>query len=197
MIQHILFVNACMRGREESRTWQLSQAWLEACTERWPKAEILERDLTACDLPVLTGPMTTERDARFQADPWDPMFAPAHEMQGADLVVVAAPYWDLTFPAALKVYLEWASVLGITFHYTLEGKQEGLCKAGNLVYITTAGGEIGDKNFGYDYLKGLSDMFGISRTHCLTAEGLDVWENDAQAILNRAKREAKHLAQTL
>ena len=40
-------------------------------------------------------------------------------------------------------------------------------------------------------------MFGISRTHCLTAEGLDVWENDAQAILNRAKREAKHLAQTL
>ena len=69
MIQHILFVNACMRGREESRTWLLSQAFLEACKERWPKAEILERDLTACDLPVLTGPMTTERDARFQADP--------------------------------------------------------------------------------------------------------------------------------
>ena len=93
MIQHILFVNACMRGWEESRTWQLSQAFLDACKARWPKAEILERDLTACDLPVLTGPMTTERDARFQADPWDPMFAPAHEMQGADLVVVAAPYW--------------------------------------------------------------------------------------------------------
>ena len=31
MIQHILFVNACMRGREESRTWLLSQAFLEAC----------------------------------------------------------------------------------------------------------------------------------------------------------------------
>ena len=129
MIEHILFVNACMRGREESRTWQLSQAFLDACKARWPKAEILERDLTVCDLPVLTGPMTVERDARFQADPWDPMFAPAHEMQGADLIVVAAPYWDLSFPAALKVYLEWSSVLGITFHYTLEGKQEGLCKA--------------------------------------------------------------------
>lgn len=49
MIQHILFVNACMRGREESRTWLLSQAFLEACKERWPKAEILERDLAVCD----------------------------------------------------------------------------------------------------------------------------------------------------
>ena len=46
MIQHILFVNACMRGWEESRTWQLSQAFLDACKARWPKAEILERDLT-------------------------------------------------------------------------------------------------------------------------------------------------------
>ena len=125
------------------------------------------------------------------------MFAPAHEMQGADLIVVAAPYWDLTFPAALKVYLEWSSVLGITFHYTLEGKQEGLCKAGNLVYITTSGGPIGDNNFGYDYLRGLSGMFGISRTHCLTAEGLDVWGNDTQAILNRAKKQAEKLAASL
>ena len=52
MIEHILFVNACMRGREESRTWQLSQAFLDACKARWPKAEILERDLTVCDLPA-------------------------------------------------------------------------------------------------------------------------------------------------
>ena len=106
-------------------------------------------------------------------------------------------YWDLTFPAALKVYLEWSSVLGITFHYTLEGKQEGLCQAGNLVYITTSGGPIGDNNFGYDYLRGLSGMFGISRTHCLTAEGLDVWGNDTQAILNRAKKQAEKLAASL
>ena len=197
MMEHILFVNACMRGREESRTWELSRAFLAACQTRWPKAEIVERDLTVCDLPMLTGPRTLERDRRFQTDPWDPMFAPAHEMQGADLIVVSAPYWDLSFPAALKIYLEWSSVLGITFHYTLEGKQEGLCKAGNLVYITTAGGEIGDQNLGYDYVRALSTMFGISRTHCLAADGLDLWDNDAQAILNRAKKQAEKLAASL
>ena len=49
------------------------------------------------------------------------MFDPAHEVAQADLVVIGAPYWDLTFPAALKVYLEWASMLGITFRYAQEG----------------------------------------------------------------------------
>ena len=76
MIQHILFVNACMRGREESRTWLLSQAFLEACKERWPKAEILERDLAVCDLPVLTGPMTTEGTRASRPTPGIPCLPP-------------------------------------------------------------------------------------------------------------------------
>ena len=111
--------------------------------------------------------------------------------------VIAAPFWDLSYPAILKIYLERISVTNITFGYDEQGNNVGLCKAGNLVYITTSGGEIGEKNYGYDYLKGLSQMFGISRTHCLTAEGLDVWENDPQAILNRAKKQAEKLAASL
>ena len=144
-MEQILFVNACMRGPKLSRTWRLSQAFLAACQACWPQAEIVERDLTGCELPVLSGPMTDRRDRCFHTNPQDPMFARAREMSRADLVVVAAPYWDLSFPAALKIYLEWASVLGITFHYTDQGVQEGLCRAEHLVYITTAGGMIGEK----------------------------------------------------
>lgn len=124
------------------------------------------------------------------------MFAPAREMAQADLVVIAAPYWDLTFPAALKVYLEWASTLGITFHYTEHG-QEGLCRAEHVVYITTAGGPIGEQNFGFDYVGGLGRMLGIPQAHCLSAEGLDVWGNDPQAILEEAKGQAEKLAAAL
>ena len=138
--------------------------------------------------------MTDQRDRCFQSDPQNPMFAPAREMSRADLVVVAAPYWDLSFPAALKIYLEWASVLGITFHYTDQGIQEGLCRADHLVYVTTAGGVIGDKNFGFDYLQGLGEMFGIPNAHLLSAQGLDIWGNDPQALLNQAKEQARLLA---
>ena len=112
-MKQILFVNACMRGPEQSRTWRLSQAFLAACRTRWPEAAVKERDLTGCELPVLTGALAQERDRRAEADIGGPMFEPAREMAQADLVVIAAPDWDMTFPAALKIYLEWTCTLGL------------------------------------------------------------------------------------
>ena len=75
----------------------------------------------------------------------------------------------------------------MTFRYTDGGKQEGLSRCADLIFITTGGGPIQGKNFGYDYLKALSSMLGIRRTHCVTAENQDVQGNDVNAILDRAK----------
>ena len=190
---NILFVNACMRGPERSRTWRLCQAFLEACRTRWPEAEVTERDLTAAPLPVLTAELDGRRHQRLSEDPGDPMFGPAHEVAQADLVVIGAPYWDLTFPAALKVYLEWASMLGLTFRYTREGKQVGMSRAKALVYVTTAGGPLEGQNYGFDYLKGLAAMFGIPEARCLSAQGLDIQGNDPEAILKAAEERVEGL----
>ena len=108
----------------------------------------------------------------------------------ADVIVVGAPYWDLTFPAALKVYLEWACTLGITFGYTQAGEQRGLCRAERLIYITTAGGPLEDRNFGYEYVRGVAGMLGIINTHCVAAQGLDIRGNDPEAILREAQERA-------
>ena len=196
-VKQILFVNACMRGPERSRTWKLCQTFLEGCRARWPEAEIRERDLTAAPLPVLTTELDDRRHQRFPEDPRDPMFAPAHEVAQADLVVIGAPYWDLTFPAALKVYLEWASMLGITFRYTQEGQQVGMSRAGALVYLTTAGGPIGEQNYGFQYLHGLGRMLGIPEARCVAAENLDVWGCDPESIVEEARERAIRLAQNL
>ena len=195
-VKKILFVNACMRGPERSRTWRLCQTFLGACQTRWPEAEVKERDLTAA-LPVLTAELDGRRHQRFDEDPQDPMFGPAREMAQTSLVVIGAPYWDLTFPASLKVYLEWASMLGITFRYTQEGQQVGMSRARALVYLTTAGGPIGEQNYGFQYLQGLGRMFGIPAAHCVTAENLDVWGSDPEAILRQAQTRAAALAQAL
>lgn len=48
------------------------------------------------------------------------MFKYAHEFANADLIVIAAPFWDLSIPALLKVYIENIAVDGITFEYSLE-----------------------------------------------------------------------------
>ena len=146
-------------------------------------------------LPVLTTELDDRRHQRFPEDPRDPMFAPAHEVAQADLVVIGAPYWDLTFPAALKVYLEWASMLGVTFRYTQEGEQVGMSRARELVFITTAGGPLEGQNYGFDYLKGLAAMFGIPGFDYVFAGGLDLDPAKTAELLDAACERARRLAE--
>ena len=141
--------------------------------------------------------MAEERDALTAGNRDHPMLQPAFEAARADLMLVGAPYWDMAFPAALKVYLEWASAIGITFGYTKQGQQVGLCRARHLVFITTAGGPIGNLNLGYDYLKAWANMVGIPQTHCLTAENLDILGADVEGILTKARQQLAALIPAL
>jgi FMN-dependent NADH-azoreductase len=130
------------------------------------------------------------RSDRIASADWgDPIFDLAHQLAAADEVVVGAPYWDLSFPAALKVYLERASVCGITFDYTERGECVGRCRAQALTYITTCGGAIGEADYGYDYVCGIAHMFGIPRTHLVTAELLDVVGVDVDVQMDLARRQ--------
>lgn len=118
-------------------------------------------------------------------------FSLARQFAEADTIVIAAPYWDLSFPASLKTYFEHICIPGITFRYLANGMPESLCRAGRLIYITTAGGFIGNCNFGYDYVSALAkNLFGIKEVRCLSAEGLDIDGADVAHILNQAARTA-------
>ena len=103
---------------------------------RRPGLKVAERDLTRAELPVMTAELSRRREELAAEGREDPLLLPAREMARADLVVVGAPYWDLGFPAALKVYLEWACTLGITFGYTQAGEQRGAVpgRAADLYY---------------------------------------------------------------
>lgn len=196
-MERILFIDACLRGPEQSRTYGLCRHFLEEYTARHPGTEVIRRELAAMELPVMTGKLAQEREGWLQSEPEHPLLQPARDMAGADLILVGAPYWDLSFPAALKVYLEWASMLGLTFRYTEDGQQIGLSKARTLVYCTTAGGPVEGQNYGYDYLKALAAMFGIPSTHFVAAQGLDIWGNDVEGILKQARLELTVLADAL
>ncbi|MEG1747426.1 MAG: NAD(P)H-dependent oxidoreductase, partial [Oscillospiraceae bacterium] len=112
----VLFVNACMRGPGISRTRVLCDKFLETLTALSPRLELQEYDLTAAPLSPLTASDVATREAP-DVSLEDPMFAPARAFADADLIVIGAPYWDLSFPAALKAFAEHISVKGITFRY--------------------------------------------------------------------------------
>lgn len=178
----ILFVNACVRG-EQSRTRELAQCVLEKLT-----GEVVERNLQTEELKPLDGKLLQKREELLAAGKTsDEMFRYAREFAEADVIVMAAPYWDMAFPALLKLYLEQITVCGMTFHYLPTGVPEGLCRAKKLYYVTTAGGPI-VYNFGYDYVKTLAEQFyGIKETQFFRAENLDIVGNDAGAIMEEAK----------
>ena len=114
------------------------------------------------------------------------------EFATADTIVIAAPYWDLSFPAVLKLYLENISVVGVTFRYSENGVPVGLCRANKLIYVTTAGGYIGENDFGFSYVKSLAqNLYGIKNTECVAAEGLDIAPEKAEGILSHAMSKIK------
>lgn len=184
----ILFVNACIRP--ESRTLVLAKCLLECLGNDYEEVKVTDGSIKLLDLNALNERTEKTRNADFS----DTMFAPARQFAEAKTIVIAAPFWDLSFPSSLKIYFENILVSGLTFTYQ-SGKPEGLCRANRLYYVTTAGGFL-SPDFGYSYVKALSEtFFGIPEVKCFRAEGLDIIGNDVVSIMNDAtekiRREVK------
>ena len=119
----ILFINACVR--KESRTRRLADHLLDKLGQ--PFDEVCLHDIA---FPVTDEAFLEMRDRLIaEEDFGNPAFDLARQFSEAETIVIAAPYWDLSFPASLKQYLEQVNVVGITFRYTEEGIPVGLCKA--------------------------------------------------------------------
>ena len=103
---------------------------------------------------------------------------------------VAAPFWDLSFPALLRVYIEHISANGLTYHYESDGCH-GDCMASRLAYLTTGGDLERPQSLGVLYWKQLAAMFGIPRFDYVFAGGLDVDPSKAPEILAEAREKAR------
>lgn len=188
----LLFVNACVRGKD-SRTLSLCEKLLERIHEENRKDmafKIEEIRLSTENLLPLNYERLQRRDELLAAGITDDtMFDYANAMAQADMIVIGAPYWDMSFPATLKMFLEAASVVGITFAYAEDGTPIGLCRANDLYYVTTSGGYIGDCNFGFEYVNALSKLYGIENAHFVSAQGLDMEGADVAAIMEQASQQ--------
>lgn len=183
-MEKILFVNACVR--ENSRTLDIAKIALEKLNNAYTEVNLQKMDLK----PLNRESLDIREKLILQDDFSDTMFSLAKDFAAADTIVIAAPYWDLAFPALLKIYLEQITVSGITFRYA-KGVPQGLCRAKRLIYVTTAGGIIYD-NFGFEYVKALAQkLYGIGEVLFFKAENLDIDGNDVNDILRRAKSDAE------
>ena len=193
----LLFVYCCISRRGEgSRTKRLAESFLTAFRKKQPDAEI-ERVApeTLLTLKPFSVEMLAERDALASVKAWDaPVFDLARQFRAADAVIVAAPFWDMSFPAALRTYIEYISANGVTYHYDETGSH-GDCRAERLVYLTSGGDFEREDSVGVVYWRQLAAMFGIPQFDYVFAGGLDAAPEQAEETLAGACALAEKLAE--
>lgn len=191
----LLFVDCCISQRgKESRTRRLCDAFLDAYREAHPEDRVESVNLRASTLPPFTRQMLNERDALLTEKKRNaPVFELAQQFAKADKIVVGAPFWDLSFPAKLRIYMEYISANGVTYHYDDAGCH-GDCKATHLVYLTSGGELQRENSIGVAYWQQLSAMFGIEQYDSIFAGGLDLNPGKEGDIMTIACEKARTLA---
>jgi Acyl carrier protein phosphodiesterase len=167
-MKKLVVIDACIRG-EESRTRRIAEPVIEALAKRY---EITRFDLTQMPMEPLT-PQTYADRAAGKVPAW--ALDAARQIAEADRIVVAAPFWDMSFPAVVKVFFEHTSLFDITF--TDNGRTcVGKCKCEKVMYITTRGMNIptGDaREQGTSYLQALSQLWDLGIVLTVAAWNMD------------------------
>ena len=181
-MKKLLYIDSCVL-RETSNTRKIADALvanLQQTGEYVTEQLVLEK----LDLRPFTSETLAHRNQLRHAENYDDaMFDLAHQFAEADVIVVAAPFWDGSYPALLKVYLEHISVTGIVNSYTDHGPV-GQCRGQKLYYVTTRGGLATDEqDLGWQNIKALCHVYGIDQAECISVNGTDIpTTNVAQAV---------------
>lgn len=195
----VLYIKANIKPEGVSRTFKISDSFVEQYRKINPNDEVIIIDLykdginflKGEDLNSIFGPKTDESKNNS-------ILKYAYQFAEADKYIIAAPMWNLSIPAILKAYIDYVSVTGITFKYTAEGPV-GLCHGKKAIHIVTRGGaysegpaasyEMGDR-----YLRTIFGFFGITDFSTISAEKLDVMGEDVEAILENAIKKVQQKA---
>ena len=193
-MKQALIIDCCIR-REQSRTRRILDAFqsgLDPDVYQQSSLCLMDQDLR----PLAKDWFDQRQQLLEQNDLQHPRFSRAHQFARADLIVIAAPFYDLSFPALLKIYVENVSVDGITFQASADGIR-GLCRAEKMVYLTSRGGIVpagSVQEQATPYLRALCTFFGIGGLECIGADGMDIAGYDAEHSLKSACEQAAGLA---
>ena len=182
---NVLFINAAFR--DGSRTRRLAEHYLNRYHEN-DRVDYIELG-TDSTLPLDAERLRIYNAAVAARDFSNEMFDPAKKFVQADVILIAAPFWNFGLPAVLSAYLEMVCSQGVSFDMDENGNYFTLCRARKLVFFTTAGGYIPEPNCAFGFIRQLCEaFFGIEDVQCYRAEGLDIVGTDVEKVLEQTCR---------
>jgi len=191
----LLYIKANIKNEGESRTFKVSDSFIEEYKKNNPKDEVIVLDLYKENIDFLKpedlGKIFGTKDEESKNNP---ILKYAYQFAEADKYVIAAPMWNLSIPAILKAYIDYVSVTGITFKYTENGPV-GLLQGKKAIHIVSRGGEYANSPYemGDKYLRTILGFFGISEIETIAVENVDVMGVNVEEKVEEGIRKAKSL----
>lgn len=192
-MKKLVIINACVR-QSDSRTLRIAEPIIAALSQRY---EVKRYDLPEMEGIVPLTPALFALRGRGDIPTW--ALDAAKAMADADRILIAAPFWDMSFPAALKAFIEQVSLFDITFTDT--GKTcKGLCKSPKVLYVTTRGMDIatGDPfEQATPYLRAIGHLWNLGDLTTIAAQNMDYsTPEELESRIASAVSEGLELAKT-
>ena len=197
--RRVLAVNASGRSTG-SATRQLSRDLIAALDDRYGDVEITSRDLADgvpfVDQAWIEANFTpTESRSAEQREALSYSDSLVAELQQADVVVIGAPLYNFSIPAALKAWIDMIARARLTFRYTENGP-EGLLKDKKAYLVVASGGvPVGSPvDFATPYLRHVLSFIGINDVEIIAAEKLNTQADDSMDAARARIAEVVHLS---
>lgn len=174
-MKRLFYIDSCLRYG--SNTKRIADALIDRLSERY---EVETVKLSDYDFPVVKNGILNDRNNGIVPEEYVNI---ARKIAAADRLVISAPFWDMSFPSALKVFLENMSLFNVTFASN-EKECYGLCKAEKVLYITTRGMNINtgdDMEQATPYIKAIGKLWGLGELNVVSAQNMDYSTEEQKA----------------
>ena len=163
----VLYIKANPKTNEQSLTLQMAEMFITEYKKEHPKDTIEILDLYQSVMPI----MDYERLKQYDQGTEYEIQKIAQHFKSFDKVVIAAPVWNHSFPAMLKIYLDNIIYRHTTFTYKEDGKMKGLCNDMKVMHIVTSAqiyhGEREHLNHHHNQIKAVFELIGLTDVDCL------------------------------
>jgi FMN-dependent NADH-azoreductase len=205
-MKKLLYITVNSKPEHLSASKTVGRALINRFMEKYPEFKVEELDLYKEHIPRLEYEYFESRNCIVNEEAVSKL--PEKEQKEvhkivelcnqfieADIYVIAAPMWSLSFPAPLKEYIDCIVQAQKTITFPEKGeKPKGLLndKSRTAVYIQSSGGNIAwmmrpilDK--GLDYIEDIMKFMGINQFERLLVDGTGTTEEEKYTAIEKAK----------
>jgi FMN-dependent NADH-azoreductase len=192
-----------------SNTARVSSCLLESMRDADEELEVTTLDLFRADLPSVAGKnieskyrlMTGQALDATAQESWRQIERTIEQFLASDVYLLTVPMWNFGIPYVLKYYIDAIVQPGYLFHYTPDGRAEGLVHGKKMLLVISSGGDYSSEsmapfNFAESYLRAIFGFVGITDIRVFHAQGMDVGADSKKVGQQAAIRDAREYARS-